>query len=184
MSDPFRKGDRRQGEREKVLGEERHHLELHQNQSCAVLLRPCEAGDGFQNGPACLGITAVQAQGPGSAAHAPRSRPQAGSLAPARPSLLREPWAGLGRGVHNSSLAAASSPVFPLRENCFTLLSAASCRLLIAYSPLFPVLAATPLSGIRAYLDRASQQGGPGPDIAPPHLTPTAGSCLCKHSAH
>lgn len=74
------------------------------------------------------------------AAHAPRSCPQAGSLTPVRPSLLREPWAGPQQQLAGS----ASSPVFPLHENSFSGLCAQQAAALIAHSPLFPVLAATP----------------------------------------
>ena len=83
------------------------------------------------------------------------------------------------------------SHVFPLQENSFALLSMASCCLLIAYSLLFPALAApavpspadTPFSGMRTYLGRVGPRQGQALTSTYPRSTPTAESCLCKQSA-
>ena len=170
----------------KVLGKDRHHLDSHQNQGCAALLRPSKSADSFQNSPACSGLTAVHTQGALS------------SLQPQKPPgrQLRPGWdhggggVAAGRGAEGRGLAA---PTFflSLHENSFILPSMESCCLPIAYSLLFPALAApagpsptdTPSSGMRTYLGRMGPRQGQALTSTYPHSTPTAGSCLCKHSA-
>ena len=121
-----------------------------------------------------------------SAACSPRSRP-AGSSAPA--GTMGGGVAAV-RGAEGRGLAA---PTFflSLHENSFILPSMESCCLPIAYSLLFPALAApagpsptdTPSSGMRTYLGRMGPRQGQALTSTYPHSTPTAGSCLCKHSA-
>lgn len=119
------------------------------------------------------------------AAHSPRSSPLAGSSTPAR-------TLGKGGGRQGpTGQRAGCSHVFPLQENSFALLSMASCCLLIAYSLLFPALAApavpspadTPFSGMRTYLGRVGPRQGQALTSTYPRSTPTAESCLCKQSA-
>lgn len=169
----------------KVLGEDRHHLDSHQNQGCAASLRPSKSADSFQNSPACSGLTAVQAQG---ALSSPQPQKPPRQAAPPR----LGPWAGAaaGRGAEDRGLAA---PTFflSLHENSSTLPSVESCCLPIAYSLSFPALAApagpspadTPFSGMRTYLGRMGPRQGQALTSTYPRTTPTAGSCLCKHSA-
>lgn len=157
-----------------VLGEDRHHLDSHQNQGCAALLGPSKSEDSFHNSPACSGLTALHAQG---------------ELSSPQP---QEPWAGAGagRGPQGSGLAAPTI-FLSLQENSLALLGVASCCLLIAYSLLFQALAApaipspadTPFSGMRTYLGRTGPRQGQALTSTYPCSTPTAGSCLCKQSA-
>ena len=96
MSDPCRKGERAAGRQSgEVFGEDRHHLDSHQNQGCAALLRPSKSADSFHNSPACPGLTAVHAQGELSSPQ-PQKQPSGRQLHPGQ-----DP--GQGRGTTYTS---------------------------------------------------------------------------------
>ena len=97
-----------------VLGEDRHHLDSHQNQGCAALLRPSKSVDSFHNSPACSRLTAVHAQGELSSPQ-PQKQPSGGQLHPGQ-----DPGQGWGQaGAHRAAgwlLPCFSSPGKQLRS--------------------------------------------------------------------
>ena len=90
----------------KVLGKDRHHLDSHQNQGCAALLRPSKSADSFQNSPACSGLTAVHTQGALS------------SLQPQKPPgrQLRPGWDHGGGGWQKPALNCIFLPPTTMRH--------------------------------------------------------------------